>query len=250
MLIVKPDSIPVYGGIRPAGRQSYNTWQSVRNEILRRIRVGQWNPGDLIPTELQLAEEMGCARATVNRALTQLADDGIVHRRRRVGTRISDNAAGVANAEAIPIRAEVEAMGAVYGYLMVASDRVDPPEHVAAALRVSSSRPIIRYRSLISANDKPYCSEVGYLVEDGADGLDMALLTGCEPVEWMREQLGPLSGKLEILATRLTDECAEDLGAQKGLPVLTLDRSLWRDGRALSHSRRVYPPGHRVGFVR
>ena len=35
-----------------------------------------------------------------------------------------------------------------------------------------------------------------------------------------------------------------------GLPVLTLDRTLWCDGRALSHSRRVYPPGHRVSFAR
>ena len=38
--------------------------------------------------------------------------------------------------------------------------------------------------------------------------------------------------------------------AVKGLPVLTLDRTLWCDGRALSHSRRVYPPGHRVSFAR
>ncbi|SDE43917.1 GntR family transcriptional regulator, histidine utilization repressor [Paracoccus isoporae] len=250
MLIVKPDSLPVYGGIRPVGRQSYNTWQSVQNEILRRIRTGEWTLGDLIPTEFQLAEEMGCARATVNRALTQLADDGIVQRRRRVGTRIAENAAAVASAEATPIRAEVEAMGAVFGYRLVAQDAVDPPEHVAAALHVGARQPVIRYRALISADAEPYCSEVGYLVADGADGLDLALESGCEPVEWMREHLGSLSGKLEILATRLTDECAEDLCAQKGLPVLTLDRSLWSDGRALSYSRRVYPPGHRVGFMR
>lgn len=60
----------------------------------------------------------------------------------------------------------------------------------------------------------------------------------------------PDLGRLEILATRLTGECAAELGAEKGLPVLTLDRTLWCDGRALSHSRRVYPPGHRVSFAR
>ena len=91
---------------------------------------------------------------------------------------------------------------------------------------------------------------MGYLAPQDYVELTDEMIRDAEPLEWMRRIVPQLSGRLEILATRLTAECAEELGAEKGFPVLTLDRTLWSDGHALSHSRRVYPPGHRVSFVR
>ena len=49
------------------------SWQAVADEVLARIRRRDWAPGDLIPNEVDLAGEMGCARTTVNRALRHLA---------------------------------------------------------------------------------------------------------------------------------------------------------------------------------
>ena len=63
-----------------AERRRLNTWQAIRADVLGRIRSGEWPPGSLIPTEQMLSIEMGCARATVNRALRELADSGIIQR--------------------------------------------------------------------------------------------------------------------------------------------------------------------------
>ena len=49
-------------------------WEDIRAEVLRRIRARDWPPGALIPGEEALAEEFGVARATVNRALRDLAE--------------------------------------------------------------------------------------------------------------------------------------------------------------------------------
>ncbi|MFV0409287.1 MAG: GntR family transcriptional regulator [Paracoccus sp. (in: a-proteobacteria)] len=250
MLIDKSEPILPQATIRPAGRPSQNTWRAVQDEILRRIRSGRWPAGQLIPTEHELAREMGCARATVNRALSQLAQDGIVHRRRRVGTRVADTRLPEAGAEALPIRAEVEAVGAAYTYRMTEHDIVRASSQIAGIMHVSPNEPLIRYRSVISADEAPYCVEIGYLATKGAANLTTEMIRQAEPLEWMRENIDQLSGRMEVLATRLTPECASELGAEKGLPVLTLDRTLWCDGSALSHSRRVYPPGHRVNFAR
>lgn len=237
------------GSLGPAGRPALNTWQAVQVEILRRIRVGRWKAGQLIPTEHELAREMGCARATVNRALSQLAQDGIVQRRRRVGTRVADTPIPETGAEAYPIRYEVEATGAVYGYRLMDQGLVYAPDDIASIMHITKSAPLIRYRALITADDAPYCVEVGYLAAADGDVTD-DMIRNAEPLEWMRRSLPQLSGRLEILATRLNAECADELGAEKGFPVLTLDGTLWSDGRALSHSRRVYPPGHRASFAR
>ncbi|WBU53444.1 GntR family transcriptional regulator [Paracoccus sp. SCSIO 75233] len=236
--------------MRPAGRNIQNTWQSVQGEVLRRIRTGEWRAGELIPTEHELAAELGCARATVNRALSQLAQDGIVHRRRRVGTRIASGNVEEAGAEAQPIRGEVEATGARYGYRLIDRKRVQASSRIASIMHLSAGEELIRYCALITSDDEAYCAELGYLLVKGADSIPEEALDEGEPLEWMRENVAQLTGKMEFSATRLTEECADILGGDKGFPVLTLDRTLWSAGVPLSHTRRVYPPSHRVAFVR
>ncbi|GAA3654151.1 UTRA domain-containing protein [Nonomuraea antimicrobica] len=51
-----------------------------------RIRSGQWGPGTRIPTEAGLCEEFGVSRITVQRALRDLADAGLIVRFRRRGS--------------------------------------------------------------------------------------------------------------------------------------------------------------------
>ena len=52
------------------------------------IQSGIWKQGCLITVEAALAKEFGCARATVNRVLRELAQEGILERRRKAGTRV------------------------------------------------------------------------------------------------------------------------------------------------------------------
>ena len=52
-------------------------------------RRRDWPPGALIPGEEALAQEFGVARATVNRALSELARAGVLERRRKAGTRVA-----------------------------------------------------------------------------------------------------------------------------------------------------------------
>jgi GntR family histidine utilization transcriptional repressor len=86
-------------------------WEDIRAEVLRRIRVRDWPPGGLIPTEETLAQEFGCARATVNRALRELAGAGVLERRRKAGTRVALLPVRKATLEIPVIRQEIEARG-------------------------------------------------------------------------------------------------------------------------------------------
>ena len=63
-----------------------NPARRIRDEIAAAIRSGEWRPGDRVPTEQELAARYGCARATVSKALGELAASGLVERRRKAGT--------------------------------------------------------------------------------------------------------------------------------------------------------------------
>ncbi len=53
-----------------------------------RIRTGRVAVGSYMPTEKELASQFGCGRHVVGQALNRLAHDGMIERRKRVGTRV------------------------------------------------------------------------------------------------------------------------------------------------------------------
>ena len=125
------------------GGRRMNTWQSVRADVLDRIRSREWPPGELIPTEQELAHSMGCARATVNRALRELADSGIIERRRKVGTRVAATSARRTVLDMPAVRTEIEGMGAAYSYVLASFTTQRPTEAAARALQVPASQELV-----------------------------------------------------------------------------------------------------------
>lgn len=64
-------------------------YQQVRHFVLEQIATEKWKEGELIPSEIKLAAELSVHRLTVNRVLTELARDGLLIRRRGVGTTLT-----------------------------------------------------------------------------------------------------------------------------------------------------------------
>lgn len=64
----------------------------IRDHLERRIRSGEWPPGTVLPTEAQLCKDWATSRATAQHALRDLAQAGLVTRRRRTGTVVAQTA--------------------------------------------------------------------------------------------------------------------------------------------------------------
>ena len=67
--------------------------ESVYNVLADRIFSNALPIGQCLPTEFELAAELGCGRHTVSQAITRLVHEGLVERRRRAGTRVIRNSA-------------------------------------------------------------------------------------------------------------------------------------------------------------
>jgi len=95
------------------------SWREVQDEIIQRIQTGAWLPGELIPKEIDLAAEFNCARATVNRALRELAEQGLLDRRRKGGTRVIAQPVRKAKLDIPLIRHEIENSGGAYSHTLL-----------------------------------------------------------------------------------------------------------------------------------
>ncbi|SDE51151.1 hypothetical protein SPACI_017790 [Sporomusa acidovorans DSM 3132] len=72
----------------------------VKAYILDKIKQGQYKPGDKLPTERQLSEELGISRNTVSAAYKELLLEGILEARQGRGTFVREQAADITAAGA------------------------------------------------------------------------------------------------------------------------------------------------------
>ncbi|MCF3973397.1 GntR family transcriptional regulator [Paracoccus salsus] len=223
-----------------------NTWQSVRAEVLARIRSREWPPGELIPTEQQLAVQMGCARATVNRALRELADSGIIERRRKVGTRVTATPSRRTTLEMPVIRHEVEALGLAYDYQMTSYSRSRPTEAAMHALQVGPDEELILIKAKYLADGRPHCCEAIWLNPHALPVIPAEDARTQPAHEWLARNVPLTHGRFSILAEGASGDCAHNLNVQAGTPVLTIERTNWSDATPISFSRQFYPPQHRL----
>jgi len=64
-------------------------YQQLRQDLLARIRRGEFSAGDLLPSENRLCERYGVSVTTARRALLELVNEGIVYRKAGVGTMVA-----------------------------------------------------------------------------------------------------------------------------------------------------------------
>ena len=65
-------------------------YEQVKTFIKIRITSGVWKPGDAVPSESALMAQFSISRMTVNRALRELATEGMVSRVQGSGTRVAE----------------------------------------------------------------------------------------------------------------------------------------------------------------
>ncbi|WP_237355758.1 GntR family transcriptional regulator [Xanthobacter sp. YC-JY1] len=68
------------------GLESKPLYRQVRETLIRRMVDGVWAPGEPLPSEIQLAAELGVSQGTVRKALDEMAAENIVVRRQGRGT--------------------------------------------------------------------------------------------------------------------------------------------------------------------
>lgn len=220
------------------------TWQAVQDVVLERIQDGTWPEGELIPTECELALQLGCARATVNRAMQALAESGVIERRRKVGTRVA-NHPRVQLVRSL-LRRELEGAGHLYGYRYVSSGDRIPPAEVAQAMLLRTSEQLFFNQTVFSSDGQPYCCEERWTNTYAAPGLNAEVLRDNSACEWLLRNI-PLNRASTAISVRTADAqfIAPALNVKTGDPVLQLERLEWLNNMPVSLSRRYFPADHR-----
>ncbi|MCK4711276.1 MAG: UTRA domain-containing protein [Marinosulfonomonas sp.] len=222
------------------------TFRDVKQTVLDRIRNKTWAPGTTIPSEIDLAGEFGCARATVNRAMRELADEGILDRKRKAGTRV--NAAPIRNAKfAIPlVRIEVEATGATYRYVLVNQETQTAPDWLRARLDLPPNSRVVHLKCMHYADNTPFQFEDRWINIAAVPQVEQADFSDIGPNEWLLDQMPFTDVELSFSANAADAELAQFLSITPGYPTFTAERTTWLNNTPVTFAHMSFGCGYRM----
>ncbi len=221
-----------------------STWTEIRAEALRRINTREWAPGDTIPNEAELAEEFGCARATVNRALRDLADEGLLERRRKAGTRVPLHPVRRATLRIPVIRREMEDHGKAYGYRLIFNRAEVPPDDVAARMR--ARRSMLHVASLHLADGMPFMAEDRWIDPTVVPAARTAPFATGNANEWLLAHAPYTHGEIAFSAEPADAAVATLLDLAPGAALFVICRTTWDGARAVTTVTQRFAPGYRL----
>ena len=223
-------------------------WEDIRAEVLRRIRARDWPPGGLIPGEEALAEEFGVARATVNRALRDLAEAGVINRKKRAGTRVAELPVRRARLEIPVIRLDVLSRGQTYDFDLLADRLVAAPVPVTARLGLPEATRMRHLETLHLAGGRPYVLESRWLNPAAlpTPAPDFATISANE---WLVTHISLVSGDIAFTAEPASPREAEVLGVAPGTALLVAERTTHGTAGPVTLVRLAHAPGHRVSMT-
>ena len=132
-------------------------YQRIQSSIRKRIDAGQLRPGDPVTSERDLAKLHEVSLMTARHALAYLEREGIVERRRGIGTFVAEPKIHfnklMSYTEQMAARSLVAASKILFGKL------IDDEPDVAARLSLAPTEPIIKLLRLRHASEEPFALE-------------------------------------------------------------------------------------------
>ena len=219
----------------------------MRAEILQRLRTGRWKPGELLPTEADLAAELGCARGTVNRALQAVADEGLLERRRRGGTRVVLHPDRKATLRIPIIRREIERQGHAYGYALLTRRTRSPAASVRERMASAADASFLEVRALHTADGRPRVLEERWIDTSVVPTASDADFRRISANEWLVSNVPYGGGELAMSAAPASVEAARRLACAEGEALFVIDRRTHDvGGTTITLARLTFAPGYRM----
>ena len=218
------------GGQSPTTPAFSPLYQQIKTLILRSLQAGEWKPGDMIPSEFDLAARFRVSQGTVRKAVDELATDNLLVRRQGKGTFVATHAEQHIQYRFLRLRPDsgsIEAQGPAERRI-VECRRLRAPADVARQLGLRTGDALLQVRRVLAFGGIPAILEDLWLPGTAFKGLTL---------ETLAEDKDPMYALFEtrfgVRMVRATEKLkavtadaptAELLAIQPGHPLLSVER--------------------------
>ena len=222
-------------------------YRQIKDLILQSLQSGEWRPGEVIPSEMDLAVRYRVSQGTVRKAIDELAAENLLLRRQGKGTFVATHAEQRVQYRFLHLRPD---QGELAGELPATRDIIDckrlrAPASIARLLDLRGGDSVLQVSRVLSFAGRPTILEDLWLPATPFKGLT---------AERLREYRGPMYALFEtefgthmvraterLRAVAADDLSAKHLGVEQNTPLLAVERVSYTYGeRPVEVRKAVY----------
>ncbi|RZM27268.1 MAG: GntR family transcriptional regulator [Pedobacter sp.] len=132
-------------------------------ELLRKmIKDPQFQNGKLLPNEIDIANQLAISRTTLRQALNKLVYEGLLIRKKGVGTKVADALISSKSVNWLSFSQEMKARGIPIKNFELHVSWIYPEEHIANFLNIKTDQKILKLERLRGRPEGPFVYFVSY----------------------------------------------------------------------------------------
>lgn len=222
-------------------RAAIPAYQRIQSAIRKRIDAGQLRPGDPVSSERDLAKMHQVSLMTARHALATLEHEGLVERRRGIGTFVATPK--IHFNKLMSYTEQMAARSLSAGSKILSLKIIDNEPEVAARLSLAPNEQIIKLERLRHAADEPFALETCYLSAREFPGLLNAPLGRESLFATIERNYNVKLGYAdeEVDATAADPQIADILAVPRRDPLLRIRQLIYSTtGKALIYALCIY----------
>jgi GntR family transcriptional regulator len=220
-------------------------YHQIKEAMKALITSGELKPGDMLPTEFSLSEQLGISRLVVHRAYRELVTEGLLIRKRARGTFVAPliKRSYMVTGPLFSMTENLSADALEPSNKILVQEVIPSSEEIRNELKLLEGAQVIHLRNLRLAKQLPFAFEDMYFSCNRFPALANLDLNNCSVYVTLEKlyDAHPQEALDLITAGSATAQEAGLLGINKGAPVMRLKRiSTDRLGLLVEYSKVVF----------
>lgn len=222
-------------------------YEQVKAFVKAQISAGVWRPGDAVPSEAALQHQFGVSRMTVNRAVKELAVEGVVTRVQGSGTVVAQLHRISSTLAVRDIHEEILERGHLHSTSVLLVEAVRADLAMAQTLKLRTGAKVFHSVQVHFEDGVAIQYEDRYVNPASAPHYLSADLTQTTPTHYLLQHAPLTEASYSIEAALPSAQEAKALGIKPDAPCLVMKRRTISGTQVASFARLVYP-GVRYSF--
>jgi len=216
-------------------------YQQIKKIIEKRIASGEWTAGQKLPSENDLVVALDISRMTINRALRELTQQGLIKRVHGLGSFVAERPRHASLIELQDIALEIEQRGKRHTSQVLQLETIVAEPQIAMQLEVAVGNRIYHLEATHYQDDLPIQLESRYVNPSVMPDFLRQDFSGMTATAYLLGQFKPDEMEHRVRAMVPDQATRELLSMAAGQPCLQLTRRTWKNDRVVTYVTLTYP---------
>jgi len=216
-------------------------YQQIKKTIADRISHGDWVAGQKLPSENELVNALDVSRMTINRALRELTQQGLINRVHGLGSFVADLPRHASLIELQDIALEIAERGKHHKSKLIVLESRQASADIARKMLLETGSKLFYLEAVHYQDDLPVQHEARYVNPNLVPGFIHQDFNQKTSTAYLLQQFRPDEMEHIVRAMVVDVATCKLLEIERGEPCLQLNRRTWINQQVVTQVTLTYP---------